>query len=81
MTKTFEPILHLEEIRKNDIIVFNYAGKQERFSIKEISDFSIKAMATDSKVLISIFPSRNLISGQWSIEKETRLKSENFVAL
>ena len=80
MTKTIERILELGEVNKNDIIVFNYAGKQERYTVKEIDDFVIKALATDSKVAISIFPSCNLISDHWYIEKEIILKNENLTA-
>ena len=71
MSKNIEHILHVEDVKQDDVIVFNYVGKMERFIIQSIDQFAVRATSADGKGSIRIFPTTNLISDNWYIEKES----------
>ena len=73
MSKNIEQILHIEDVKQNDVIIFNYVGKMERYIVQSIDQFSVRAISAEGKVSIRIFPVNNLISDNWYIEKENIL--------
>jgi hypothetical protein len=71
MPKNIEHILHVEDVKQNDVIVFNYVGKIERYIIQSIDQFAVRATSAEGRGSIRIFPVNNLISDNWYIEKES----------
>jgi len=70
MTKIMERILQLDEVRKDDVIIFKYAGKIQRYIISMIDHFAIRAVTEDRSSSIRIFPVTNLIRDNWYVERE-----------
>jgi len=81
MIKRLERILQLEDVKQKDVIVFKYAGKQEKYIVQEIDNFAIRAVGEEGKPYIRIFPKSNLISDNWYVEKEGNPNPENYTIL
>ena len=81
MANGIERIIQLEEVKQNDIIIFKYAGKTERYIVQTINKFVVKVIAEGEISSLRIFPVGNLILNNWYIEKHSNSTPERFTII
>ena len=70
MTKRIERIIDAKELKKDDVIIYKYAGKVERYIVKAVDSVSIKTVPEDGPVSTRIFPLKTLVTDSWYVERE-----------
>jgi len=81
MPISMERIVQLEDVKKDDIIIFKYAGKTERYIVLRIDHLVVKVSSERGESSLKIFSVKNLILNNWYIEKESNSTPERFAIL